>query len=60
MLEWDDKIAEGAENWAKRMAVMGRVQHAPANERNSMGENLFFLAKASDDVTSCVDAVNEW
>lgn len=40
-LEWSDKLARDAEDWADELVRRGYLQHAPLSNRRDQGENLW-------------------
>lgn len=42
-LQWDDKLASDAQNWANHLAhEVGHMQHSTSAQRPNQGENLFW------------------
>nr|QNH72469.1 toxin candidate TRINITY_DN28076_c5_g1_i4 [Pachycerianthus borealis] len=41
-LEWDDKLATEARDWANKMAADGQMEHSSEDQRPGEGENLAF------------------
>lgn len=40
-LVWDDALAQEADGWARRIADLGMLEHAPDDQVRGEGENLF-------------------
>lgn len=40
-LQWDDNLAQAAQQWANYLALSGRFEHSPENHRAPQGENLW-------------------
>ena len=58
-MEWDETLAEGAQEWADHlMKNVGHLQHASSEERDGAGENLYWT-KSSEKGT-CPEAVQAW
>ncbi len=41
LLAWDAKLATDAASWASHIAASGKFEHAPINDRDPEGENLW-------------------
>jgi len=55
-LTWDDTLASGAQQWANRLANMGRLQHSSSR---SYGENLY-MAGGWGTPATCKSATSSW
>ena len=55
-MEWDPALAASARQWANRLAVSGRFEHAPFNPRDPQGENLWAGTRGYFSVEAKVDA----
>ena len=40
-LEWSHELARDAQQWAQHLARLRRMEHAPRDQRNGQGENLW-------------------
>lgn len=40
-LDWNPRLADGAAQWARKLAVDGRLQHSNLDQRSGAGENLW-------------------
>lgn len=44
-LEWNDRLAAGARQWAEQLARIDDLEHSDDNERGNNGENLWMGSK---------------
>ena len=58
-MEWDEEMAKGAEEYAKKLAETGEFKHADAKDRNDAGENLSFRGGKFES-SPCSFAVGHW
>ncbi|KAI1649251.1 glycoside hydrolase family 128 protein [Daldinia loculata] len=56
-LAWDNQLAKNAENYAKHLAQIGKLQHSSGDQRPNQGEN---LAWASSSNTPLAMSANLW
>ncbi|KAI0554076.1 glycoside hydrolase family 128 protein [Xylaria curta] len=56
-LAWDNQLAKNAEEYAKHLAQIGKLQHSSGDQRPNQGEN---LAMASASSTPLVMSANMW
>ncbi|XDG09819.1 hypothetical protein ABKA04_009434 [Annulohypoxylon sp. FPYF3050] len=56
-LAWDNQLAKNAEDYAKHLAQIGKLEHSPGNQRPNQGEN---LAWASSSNAPLAQAANMW
>lgn len=56
-LQWDDKLASDAQQWANHLAQTQQMVHSSGDQRPGQGENLF--AGMGKDYTFS-DGVNSW
>ena len=59
-MEWDETLAKGSEEYAKKLADTGEFKHASREERNDAGENLFFRSGSGFDTSVCDYGVANW
>jgi len=58
-MEWDETMAKGAEEYAKKLAETEEFKHSDRKDRNDAGENLVFRSGKFDN-TACEFAVASW
>ena len=60
-MKLDEKMTRSAEEYAKKIARMGRLQHSSSSERSGNGENLF-MACSSDKTKKVTgeEATKNW
>ncbi|KAI1092192.1 glycoside hydrolase family 128 protein [Rostrohypoxylon terebratum] len=56
-LAWDNQLAKNAEDYAKHLAQIGKLEHSPGSQRPNQGEN---LAWASSSNAPLAQAANMW
>ncbi|KAI1737477.1 glycoside hydrolase family 128 protein [Xylaria scruposa] len=56
-LAWDNQLAKNAEEYAKHLAQIGKLQHSSGDQRPNQGEN---LAMASASSTPLIMSANMW
>ncbi|KAI1206081.1 glycoside hydrolase family 128 protein [Annulohypoxylon truncatum] len=56
-LAWDNQLAKNAEDYAKHLAQIGKLEHSSGDQRPNQGEN---LAWASSSNTPLAQAANMW
>ncbi|KAI1452488.1 glycoside hydrolase family 128 protein [Annulohypoxylon moriforme] len=56
-LSWDNQLAKNAEDYAKHLAKIGKLEHSSGDQRPNQGEN---LAWASSSNTPLAMAANMW
>ncbi|KAI8964540.1 glycoside hydrolase family 128 protein [Daldinia sp. FL1419] len=56
-LAWDNQLAKNAEDYAKHLAQIGRLEHSSGDQRPNQGEN---LAMASSSGTPLAMSANMW
>jgi hypothetical protein len=54
-LEWDDGLAQEAEQWAVGLARSGQLEHSSAQIRHGAGENLFMGTAGAYRVEAMID-----
>jgi hypothetical protein len=54
-LEWDDRLAQEAQQWAAGLAHSGQLQHSSAEKRRGAGENLFIGTAGAYRVEAMID-----
>lgn len=54
-LRWDPQLAASARSWADRLAAAGAFEHAPEDNRNPQGENLWAGTKGYYPLEAMVD-----
>lgn len=55
-LNWNDALAQSAQQWADHLAATGRFEHAPENRDAPQGENLWEGSKGYFSPEAMVDA----
>lgn len=58
-MEWDETIAKGAEEYAKKLAETEEFKHSERKDRNDAGENLAYRSGKFDN-NACEFAVATW
>ena len=58
-MEWDETLAKGAEEYAKKMAETDEFKHSDKETRNGAGENLAYRSGKYDN-TACEYSVANW
>lgn len=60
-VEWDEKLAKGAEEWVKKITESGQMRHATQEESDNAGENLAMRGSSQAFTDSaCQHAVANW
>ena len=55
-MDWDPALAVSARHWAETLAQNGRFEHAPFDQRNPQGENLWAGTRGYYSLEARVDA----
>lgn len=54
-LAWDERLAASAKSWANELAASGAFEHAPENDADPQGENLWAGTRAHYSAEAMVD-----